>query len=77
MVQVLISFENNDFVCPIWPITNHRLGGLANIATIEGIETIKWKVCTETIVIRVASSYYFFPIVRARLISPQRCSVRY
>ena len=56
----------------IRPLANHRLGGLANGLTIEGIGTVKWKFRTKTVATVVTSSCYYVPQARARLISPQR-----
>mgnify|MGYP004204804165 CR=1 FL=1 len=59
--SLAISFDKNDFVGNIRPLTNHRLEGLANELTIEGVGIVKWKSCTKTFAIVVTFSCYYVP----------------
>ena len=70
-----ISFDKNEFIGPIRTLSNHRLEGLANGFDIEGIGTAKWKLCIKTVVSIVASSCYYIPNIREKLISSQRLFV--
>ena len=68
----VISMDKSDFVGPIHPLTNHKLGGLANGLDVKVIHTVHWKFRCKDSFMTVVSSAYYVPSARARLLSPQR-----
>ena len=67
-----IFFAKSDFIGPIHPLENHRLGGLTNGLNIDGIGTVHWKFRTKKGIITVILSAYYAPGARAQLLSPQK-----